>query len=53
VIKPRLKFDFLKPAPHGGIKLNNCRIPASSILGEKDTAYANIVIPFSDAETWF
>ncbi len=50
VIKPRLKFDFLKPAPHGGIKLNNCRIPASAILGEKDSAYANIVIPFSDAE---
>ena len=50
MIKPRLKFDFLKPAPHGGIKLNNCRIPASAILGEKDSAYANIVIPFSDAE---
>lgn len=50
VIRPRLKFDFLKPAPHGGIKLQNCRIPASAILGEKDTAYANIVIPFSDAE---
>ncbi|HQL98786.1 MAG TPA: acyl-CoA dehydrogenase family protein [Smithella sp.] len=50
VIKPRLKFDFLKPAPHGGIKLNNCRIPASAILGENDSAYANIVIPFSDAE---
>jgi acyl-CoA dehydrogenase len=49
-IKPRMKFDFLKPAPHGGIKLNDCRMPASSILGEKDTAYANIVIPFSDAE---
>ena len=50
VIKPRLKFDFLKPAPHGGIKLNDCRVPVSALLGEKDTAYANIVIPFSDAE---
>ena len=50
VVKPRLKFDFLKPAPHGGIKLNDCRVPVSAILGEKDTAYTNIVIPFSDAE---
>jgi acyl-CoA dehydrogenase len=50
-IKPRMKFDFLKPAPHGGIKLNNCRVPSSAILGEKDTAYTNIVIPFSDAES--
>jgi alkylation response protein AidB-like acyl-CoA dehydrogenase len=49
-VKPPMKFDFLKPAPHGGIKLTDCRVPASAILGEKDTAYANIVIPFSDAE---
>jgi len=49
-IKPKMKFDFLKPAPHGGIKLTDCRLPASAIIGEKDTAYANIVIPFSDAE---
>lgn len=49
-VRPRMKFDFLKPAPHGGIKLNDCRLPASAVLGEKDTAYTNIVIPFSDAE---
>jgi len=51
VVKPRMKFDFLKPAPHGGIKLTDCRLPASAMLGEKDTAYSNIVIPFSDAES--
>lgn len=50
LVKPRLKFDFLKPAPHGGIKLQECRVPAANMLGEKDTAYPNIVIPFSDAE---
>lgn len=49
-VKPRMKFDFLKPAPHGGIKLTGCRVPAAAMLGEKDTAYTNIVIPFSDAE---
>lgn len=50
VVKPRMKFDFLKPAPHGGIKLIDCRVPASNMLGEKNTAYTNIVIPLSDAE---
>ena len=51
IVKPQMKFDFLKPAPHGGIKLHDCRVPASAMLGEKDTAYTNIVIPFSDAES--
>lgn len=50
LVKPRMKFDFLKPAPHGGIKLTNCRVPAFAMLGEKDTVYTNIVIPFSDTE---
>lgn len=51
IVKPQMKFDFLKPAPHGGIKLQDCRVPASAMLGEKDTAYTSIVIPFSDAES--
>ena len=49
-ISPPMKFDFLKPSPHGGIKLRDCTVSASSLLGEKDKAYADIVIPFSDAE---
>jgi len=49
-VSPQLKLDFLKPSAHGGIKLRDCRVPASSMLGEKDTAYMNIVIPFSDVE---
>ncbi|MGP8154049.1 MAG: acyl-CoA dehydrogenase family protein [Smithella sp.] len=50
IINPRLKFDFLKPSPHGGIQLHNCRVSASNLLGEKDMAFPNIVIPFSDVE---
>jgi alkylation response protein AidB-like acyl-CoA dehydrogenase len=50
MVNPRLKFDFLKPSPHGGIRLQDCRVSASSMLGEKDTAYPNIVIPFGDME---
>jgi acyl-CoA dehydrogenase len=49
-VGPQMKLDFLKPSLHGGIKLRDCRVPASSMLGEKDTAYTNIVIPFSDVE---
>jgi len=49
-IGPQMKLDFLKPSVHGGIKLRECHVPASSMLGEKDTAYTNIVIPFSDVE---
>jgi alkylation response protein AidB-like acyl-CoA dehydrogenase len=49
-ISPQIKFDFLKPSLHGGIKLCDCRVPASNMLGEKDTAYTNIVIPFGDVE---
>ena len=49
-ISPQMKLDFLKPSPHGGIVLHDCHVPGSSLLGEKDTAYTNIVIPFSDVE---
>ncbi len=49
-VSPQMKLDFLKPSAHGGIKLRDCRVPASNMLGEKDAAYTNIVIPFSDAE---
>ncbi|MCX5849528.1 MAG: acyl-CoA/acyl-ACP dehydrogenase [Deltaproteobacteria bacterium] len=49
-VSPQMKLDFLKSSPHGGVKLRDCRVPASSMLGEKDTAYTDIVIPFSDVE---
>jgi acyl-CoA dehydrogenase len=45
-----MKLDFLKPSPHGGIVLHDCRVPASNMLGEKDKAYTDMVLPFSDAE---
>jgi acyl-CoA dehydrogenase len=49
-VSPQLKLDFLKPSPHGGIVLHDCRVPASNMLGEKGTAYTDIVLPFSDVE---
>ncbi|HRS96634.1 MAG TPA: acyl-CoA dehydrogenase family protein, partial [Smithella sp.] len=49
-VSPQIKLDFLKPSPHGGILLHDCAVPAAALLGEKDRAFPDIVMPFSDAE---
>jgi acyl-CoA dehydrogenase len=45
-----LKLNFFKPAPHGGITMDNCRLPQTSILGKVGTAYPDMVIPFGMIE---
>jgi len=45
-----LKFNFLKPSPHGSIVLNNCRLPDTAILGKEGTAYREIVIALGEIE---
>ena len=49
-VLPQIELGFLKPSPHGGIGLRDCLVSASSILGEKDSAYPNMVIPFGEVE---
>lgn len=49
VSKP-FDLPFFRPAPHGGIKFYNCPVTDDMILGEPDTAYEKIVIPFSETE---
>jgi acyl-CoA dehydrogenase len=49
-VGPPLKFDFLKPSPHGSIVMNNCRLPDTSILGKEGTAYREMVIAFGEIE---
>ena len=39
-------LDCLRPSPHCGIRLENCLIPASAILGAKGAAYEKMVKPF-------
>ncbi len=39
---PGVTVDFLKPSPHCGIQLTDCRVPAANLLGEADTAFARI-----------
>lgn len=46
----QMKVGFLRPSPHSGIKLKNCSVPASNILGKKDVAYEDMVKPFRELE---
>ncbi|MAL77726.1 MAG: hypothetical protein CMN55_01205 [Sneathiella sp.] len=34
-----VKIDFLHPCPHGGIRMQNCRIPATHMIGEEGEAF--------------
>ena len=45
-----LELDFLRPSPHCGIKLEGCAVPVSVILGEKGSAYEDMVKPFRELE---
>jgi len=43
-------YDFLRPSPHCGLKLENCLVPASAMLGEEGAAFAAFAGPFRDVE---
>jgi alkylation response protein AidB-like acyl-CoA dehydrogenase len=45
-----LDLDFLRPSPHCGINLEDCKVPASVILGKKGSAYQDMVKPFRELE---
>lgn len=34
-----VKIDFLHPCPHGGIRLQDCRIPATNLIGIEGDAF--------------
>ncbi|MDF2366654.1 MAG: acyl-CoA/acyl-ACP dehydrogenase [Sneathiella sp.] len=34
-----VKIDFLHPCPHGGIALEDCRVPVANLLGEEGDAF--------------
>ncbi|MGZ6275829.1 MAG: acyl-CoA dehydrogenase family protein [Syntrophales bacterium] len=40
-----MKLDFLKPSPHCMIRLENCSVPASAILGREGTALEEMARP--------
>lgn len=45
-----LDVGFLRPCPHGGIILDGCEVPPGSLLGNPDTAYEDMVLPFREVE---
>jgi alkylation response protein AidB-like acyl-CoA dehydrogenase len=45
-----VEVDFLHPSPHCGIKLTNCRIPASNRLGPLGDAFNAISLPMRRVE---
>ena len=45
-----IKIPFFKPAPHGGIVMKDCSVPKDAILGNRDTIYDDLVLPFRDIE---
>jgi acyl-CoA dehydrogenase len=49
-IVPTKPLDFLKPSPHCQLKLENCRVPSSSMLGSEGTAFDRMSLRFRDVE---
>jgi acyl-CoA dehydrogenase len=45
-----VKIDFLRPAPHCGLRLHDVRIPAANLLGGSGDAFAQISLPMRTAE---
>ena len=45
-----MDLGFFRPSPHCGIRLENCQVPKSAVLGEKDRGYESIALPFRDQE---
>lgn len=45
-----LAMNFLKPSPHGGIKLDNCIIEKKSVLGNEGSAWPDIAVPLGEIE---
>ena len=49
-IEAPMALPFLRPAPHGTIRLENCPAEASQILGPAGSAYDTLVLPFREIE---
>ena len=45
-----MRMEFLRPCPHGGIRLADCRVPETSVLGQAHAAFDAMVKPFREVE---
>lgn len=50
VVTEQMTLDFLRPSPHCGIKLVDCSVPESHVLGETGAAYETMIKPFREVE---
>jgi alkylation response protein AidB-like acyl-CoA dehydrogenase len=45
-----MHIEALRPSPHGGIVLTDCFVPELALLGNRHTAYEDMVKPFREVE---
>ena len=45
-----VEIDFLRPAPHCGLRLHDVRVPAANLLGGNGDAFEGISLPMRTAE---
>jgi alkylation response protein AidB-like acyl-CoA dehydrogenase len=44
------EIDFLRPAPHCRLKLENCVVPETALVGPEGGAFEAMALPFRDVE---
>lgn len=45
-----VKIDFMRPAPHCGLRLTDVRVPAANLLGREGEAFETISLPMRRTE---
>lgn len=45
-----MDLPFLRPSPHGTVKIDTCAVPEENLIGTKGKAYDEIVLPFREVE---
>ncbi|NLX50722.1 MAG: acyl-CoA dehydrogenase [Deltaproteobacteria bacterium] len=49
-VGPPLEVNFLKPSPHGGIRLDACPVLPQAVLGREGAAWTDLVVPLGEIE---
>ena len=47
---PGIEIDFLRPSPHCGLELKDCRVPVANLLGALGEGFAEISMPMRAVE---
>ncbi|HEY9160276.1 MAG TPA: acyl-CoA dehydrogenase [Desulfomonilia bacterium] len=45
-----MDLPFLRPSPHGTLKIDSCTVPEKNLIGKEGKAYEEIVLPFREVE---